>query len=71
MPKLKTKSACKKRFKLTGTGKLKRFGTAGHNHFMRNKSKRHNKAAVKSQIVRDENATTIKKWMPFASKFRK
>ncbi len=39
MPKMKTHSSAKKRFKVTGSGKLKRF-QAYTSHMMRNKSKK-------------------------------
>lgn len=39
MPKVKTHSSAKKRFKLTGSGKVKRF-QAFTSHMMRNKSKK-------------------------------
>lgn len=39
MPKMKTHSSAKKRFKLTGSGKVKRF-QAYTSHMMRNKSKK-------------------------------
>jgi large subunit ribosomal protein L35 len=39
MPKVKTHSSAKKRFKLTGSGKVKRFH-AKTSHMMRNKSKK-------------------------------
>jgi len=39
MPKVKTHSSAKKRFKVTGSGKVKRF-QAKTSHMMRNKSKR-------------------------------
>jgi len=39
MPKVKTHSSAKKRFKLTGSGKVKRF-QAYTSHMMRNKSKK-------------------------------
>ena len=39
MPKMKTHSGAKKRFKLTGSGKIKRF-QAYTSHQMRNKSKK-------------------------------
>ncbi len=38
MPKLKTKSAVKKRFKLTASGKV-RASQAGKQHMMRNRTK--------------------------------
>jgi large subunit ribosomal protein L35 len=37
MPKLKTKSSAKKRFRITGTGKVK-MGQAGKRHGMRKRS---------------------------------
>ena len=39
MPKMKTHSSAKKRFKLTGSGKVKRF-QANTSHLMRKKSKK-------------------------------
>jgi large subunit ribosomal protein L35 len=39
MPKMKTHSSAKKRFKLTGSGKIKRF-QAYTSHMMRNKGKK-------------------------------
>ena len=38
MPKMKTHSVAKKRFKLTATGKVK-AGQAGKQHFMRRRTK--------------------------------
>jgi large subunit ribosomal protein L35 len=39
MPKMKTHSSAKKRFRITGSGKVKRF-QANTSHRMRNKSKK-------------------------------
>lgn len=39
MPKMKTHSGAKKRFKVTGSGKIKRFHSNA-SHLMRKKSKR-------------------------------
>lgn len=39
MPKMKTHSSAKKRFKVTGKGKIKRF-RANTSHLMRKKSKK-------------------------------
>ncbi len=39
MPKVKTNSSAKKRFKVTGSGKIKRF-QANTSHLMRKKSKK-------------------------------
>ncbi len=39
MPKMKTHSSAKKRFKVTGSGKVKRF-QSGTRHLLRKKSKK-------------------------------
>jgi large subunit ribosomal protein L35 len=52
MPKMKTHSSAKKRFKLTGSGKVKRF-QANTSHRMRNRSK--------SQKLRLRDATVVSK----------
>jgi len=39
MPKMKTHSSAKKRFKVTGSGKIKRF-QAGKRHLLRKRSKK-------------------------------
>lgn len=39
MPKMKTHSSAKKRFKVTGSGKIKRFH-ANTSHMMRNRTKK-------------------------------
>lgn len=39
MPKMKTHSSAKKRFKITGSGKIKRF-QAGKRHLLRKRSKK-------------------------------
>ncbi len=46
MPKMKTRSAAKKRFKLTGTGKV-RFQRAGLRHNLENMSGKEHRAAAK------------------------
>ena len=64
MPKLKTKSSVKKRFRLTGTGKVI-IGQAG---------KRHGMIKRTSKFIRNQRGTTIlaavdtpkiKKYMPY------
>jgi len=63
MPKLKTKSSAKKRFKITGSGKV-RFYSAylRHNTSTRpQKMKRQNRG---SQIMCDSDATVVKRnWL--------
>ena len=50
MPKIKSNSAAKKRFKVTGSGKVKR-GHANHRHLMRRKDSQQKGESVKSAIV--------------------
>jgi len=50
MPKVKTHSSAKKRFKLTGSGKIKRF-QAYTSHMMRNKSKKQKRHLRGSSLV--------------------
>ena len=67
MPKLKTKSAAKKRFKLTATGKLC-AAQAGKNHFMRSKSKKQSRNLRGTNIVCKNDAhNVIKYFLPYGS----
>jgi large subunit ribosomal protein L35 len=50
MPKMKTNSSAKKRFKVTGSGKVKR-NHAYHSHILTKKTKKQKKRLVKSAIV--------------------
>lgn len=59
MPKMKTHSSAKKRFKVTGSGKIKRF-QARTSHMMRNKSKRAKLALRGSAIVSDGDHKRVK-----------
>ncbi|MCY3830080.1 MAG: 50S ribosomal protein L35 [Rhodospirillaceae bacterium] len=65
MPKLKTKSSVKKRFKLTGSGKIKRnFAFRSHNLTKRSTTmKRTNRG---STILDKSNEKTIRPMMPYA-----
>ena len=59
MPKMKTKSSAKKRFKLTGTGKIKRKH-AFKSHILTKKSKKRKLKLTHSSLVHDSDATNIK-----------
>ena len=50
MPKQKTKRAAMKRFKRTGTGKLKRFH-ANHTHILTKKTRKRKNRLKKSALV--------------------
>lgn len=58
MPKMKTNSSAKKRFKKTGSGKIKRFH-AYHNHILTKKEKDRKKRLVKSTVVDSTNEKRI------------
>ena len=59
MPKLKTKSGAKKRFKLTGTGKIKRKH-AFKSHILTKKSKKRKLALTHSALVHKTDERSIK-----------
>ncbi|HQW10622.1 MAG TPA: 50S ribosomal protein L35 [Saprospiraceae bacterium] len=59
MPKVKTHSSAKKRFKVTGSGKIKRF-QAYTSHMMRNKSKRAKLALRDSTTVSKADERRVK-----------
>lgn len=60
MPKMKTNSSAKKRFKVTGSGKIKRF-QARAAHLMRKKSKRAKLALRDSALVSKADEKRIKR----------
>ncbi|MCB0646393.1 MAG: 50S ribosomal protein L35 [Saprospiraceae bacterium] len=60
MPKMKTHSSAKKRFKVTGSGKVKRY-QAYTSHMMRNKSKKAKTRLVKSVLVCDAEEKRVKR----------
>lgn len=53
MPKMKSKSGAKKRFKLTGTGKVKRKH-AYHNHILTKKHKKRKRNLQKTTLVHSQ-----------------
>ncbi|HEX2926628.1 MAG TPA: 50S ribosomal protein L35 [Ruminiclostridium sp.] len=64
MPKLKTHSSSKKRFKLTATGKIKR-GQAWRSHRLVSKSKKAKKHHRLGAYVSAAQEATIKKLIPY------
>ncbi|MBR4367043.1 MAG: 50S ribosomal protein L35 [Bacteroidaceae bacterium] len=59
MPKVKTNSGAKKRFKLTGTGKLKRQH-AYHSHILTKKTKKQKRNLDHSSIVVKANVKQVR-----------
>ena len=60
MPKMKTKSSAKKRFKVTGTGKIKRKH-AFKSHILTKKSKKRKLKLTHSGLVNDSDSDNIKR----------
>jgi large subunit ribosomal protein L35 len=66
MPKMKTKSGAKKRFKLTATGRVK-AQQAGKKHFMIRRTKKFIRNARGTTVLSDPDARIIKKnFLPYA-----
>ena len=59
MPKVKTKSSAKKRFKLTGSGKIKRKH-AFKSHILTKKSKKRKRNLTKSGLIDKADLKNIK-----------
>jgi large subunit ribosomal protein L35 len=60
MPKMKTHSSAKKRFKITGSGKVKRF-QANTSHLMRKKSKKAKTRLSGSTMVTEVEVHRVKR----------
>jgi len=60
MPKLKTRSAVKKRFKLTGTGKIKRT-QAGTGHLLSNKAHKNKRNLRGTTLVSTAETKNVKR----------
>jgi ribosomal protein L35 len=65
MPKMKTKKAAAKRFKVTGTGKLKR-AKAFKQHILTKKSTKTKRNLRKAGYVSETQEKTMKILMPYA-----
>ena len=64
MPKMKTNRAAAKRFKVTGTGKLKR-SKAYKRHILTKKTTKTKRNLRKAAIVDATNVKTMKKILPY------
>jgi len=64
MPKMKTSRAAAKRFKATGTGKLKR-NKAYKRHILTKKSTKTKRNLRKSAVTDQSNAKVMKKILPY------
>ncbi len=65
MPKMKTKSGAKKRFKVTATGKIK-SAQAGKRHGMIKRTTKFIRTARGTTILCAADTKIVKKYMPYA-----
>ncbi len=65
MPKLKTKSGAKKRFKITGTGKVK-AAAQGKRHGMIKRHAKFIRNARGTMVLNESDGKIVKKYMPYA-----
>ncbi len=65
MPKLKTKSSAKKRFKVTATGKIK-CAQAGKRHGMIKRTPKFIRQARGTNVISESDARIVKKFLPYA-----
>lgn len=64
MPKIKTKSGAKKRFRMTGTGKVRaNFGCKRHN--LRKRSQKMKRQARGTFILAPEAQILVKRFFPY------
>ncbi|WAJ27219.1 50S ribosomal protein L35 [Antarcticirhabdus aurantiaca] len=64
MPKMKTKSSAKKRFKMTATGKVK-AQAAGKRHGMIKRSNDFIRNARGTMVLSEPDARIVKTYMPY------
>jgi large subunit ribosomal protein L35 len=64
MPKLKTKSGAKKRFKITATGKIK-SGVAGKRHRLISHNAKYIRQNRGTKVMGDADARIIKSFLPY------
>ncbi len=67
MPKLKTKSGVKKRFKITATGKVK-HGVAGKRHRLISHNGKYIRQNRGTTVLSDADTKTVKNWAPYGLK---
>ncbi|MEQ8509142.1 MAG: 50S ribosomal protein L35 [Rhodospirillaceae bacterium] len=66
MPKMKTKSSVKRRFRTTGSGKLK-GNFAYKRHCLGSKSQKMKRKARGSFLLADSDARIVKKFLPYGT----
>ena len=64
MPKMKTTSSAKKRFKITATGKVL-AGPGKKRHQLRNRSSKVKRQNTGTQVLRHQDGLTVMQWAPY------
>lgn len=64
MPKLKTKSSTKKRFRVTGTGKIK-MAYAGKRHMLRRRPQKMKRQNRGMKILAPGDTRIVRQFMPY------
>lgn len=64
MPKIKTNKGAAKRFKVTGTGKVKRR-KAGMRHILTSKAKKTKRALRQAGLISETHERSIKRLIPY------
>jgi large subunit ribosomal protein L35 len=64
MPKMKTKSGAKKRFKMTATGKVK-TGVAGKRHRLLSHASKYIRSHRGTKVLQEGDARLVKIYMPY------
>jgi len=65
MPKLKTKSGAKKRFKVAGSGRVKR-GSAFRRHILTKKTTKRKRQLRSATAVHDSDLGSVRAMLPYA-----
>ena len=65
MPKLKTKSGAKKRFRFTASGKVK-HGQTGKRHGMIKRSNEQIRELRGTKVLSASDTRRVKRWMPYS-----
>jgi len=64
MPKMKTKSSVKKRFKITATGKVL-AGPGKKRHCLSARSSKVKRQNTGTQVLRHQDGLTVMQWAPY------
>ncbi len=67
MPKLKTKSGVKKRFRITATGKVM-HGVAGKRHRLISHNGKYIRQNRGTSVLADADAPAVRRWAPYGLK---